>query len=74
MDELSSRIEEDIKEGEEENIKIPERIKRESKIMEKILNFFITFLGGFRIARGENFFLRIHKNELLSDLTKPHIL
>ena len=51
MDELSSRIEEDIKEGEEENIKIPEKIKRESKIMEKILNFFITFLGGFRIAR-----------------------
>jgi len=70
MDELSSRIGEDVQEGKEEDIKIPERIKRESKIMEKILNFYITFLGGFWIARGENFFLRLHKNELLRELTQ----
>ena len=74
MDELSSRIEEEKKEWNEEDIKIPERIKKESKIMEKILNFFITFLGGFRIARWENFFLRLHRPELLSDLTKPYKL
>jgi len=77
MDELSSRIGEDPQEGKElkeEDIKIPERIKRESKIMEKILNFYITFLGGFWIARGENFFLRLHKNELLNDLTQGFAL
>lgn len=77
MDELSSRIGEDPQEGKElkeEDIKIPERIKRESKIMEKILNFYITFLGGFWIARGENFFLRLHKNELLDALTQGFVL
>jgi hypothetical protein len=40
-EEIDSRI------GDEENIenlKIPEKIKKESKIMEKILNFFITLL------------------------------
>jgi hypothetical protein len=26
------------------DLKIPERIKKESKIMEKILNFYITFV------------------------------
>ena len=28
-----------------ESFKIPERIKKESKMMEKILNFYITFVG-----------------------------
>ncbi|MEI6425966.1 MAG: hypothetical protein WCO66_01295 [Candidatus Absconditabacteria bacterium] len=74
LDDLSSRIGEDVAEGKEEDIKIPERIKKESKIMEKILNFYITFLGGFWIARGENFFLRLHKNDLLRDLTKTYTL
>jgi len=37
--------------GNVENLKIPERIKKESKIMEKILNFYITFVGGFRTSR-----------------------
>lgn len=74
MDELSSRIGDDNAEWEanEDQIKIPERIKKESKIMEKILNFYITFLWGFRIARGENYFLRIYKNTLLQDLMKWH--
>ena len=47
LDELSSWIGEEGNEsadGTHEDIKIPERIKQESKIMEKILNFFITFL------------------------------
>ncbi len=70
IDELSSRIWEDAPEWElnEDQIKIPERIKKESKIMEKILNFFITFLWGFWIWRWENYFLRIYKNEMLNAL------
>ncbi|MBU0626826.1 hypothetical protein KKG31_03350 [Patescibacteria group bacterium] len=34
-----------------DNFKIPERIKKESKIMEKILNFYITLIGGFWVSR-----------------------
>jgi len=34
-----------------DNFKIPERMKKESKIMEKILNFYITLIGGFWISR-----------------------
>lgn len=51
-----------------ENLKIPEKIKKESKIMEKILNFFITLLWWFRVARGDSFFLRIYKPKLLQAL------
>lgn len=57
--------------GEEEwleNIKIPERIKKESKIMEKILNFFITFLWWLGIARGETLFLKLMKPEIIKEL------
>lgn len=56
-----------------ENFKIPERIKKESKIMEKILNFFITLLWGFWIARWENLFLRLYKPNLIKELiTNDH--
>jgi len=43
LDDLMSSIGEDV-----ENIdsfKIPERIKKESKLMEKVLNFYITLVG-----------------------------
>ena len=36
--------------------------------MEKILNFYITFIGGFRISRGDSFFLRLCKPALISDI------
>ncbi|HOG15637.1 MAG TPA: hypothetical protein PK674_03550, partial [Candidatus Absconditabacterales bacterium] len=49
------------------NLKIPERIKKESKIMEKILNFYITLVGGLRIARGDNFYLRLFKKDIIKD-------
>lgn len=51
-----------------ENLKIPEKIKKESKIMEKILNFFITLLWWFWIARGESFFLKLYKPDLINTL------
>ncbi|AHB41386.1 hypothetical protein P148_SR1C00001G0595 [candidate division SR1 bacterium RAAC1_SR1_1] len=66
IEESGSRIGDD--EESIENLKIPERIKKESKIMEKILNFFITLLGGFWIARGESLFLRLYKPNLLKEL------
>ena len=51
-----------------EGVQIPERIKKESKFMEKILNFYLTFVGGFWISRGESFFLRMFRYPLLQKL------
>lgn len=65
-EESGSRIGDD--EESIENLKIPEKIKKESKIMEKILNFFVTMLWGFWIARWESFFLKLYKPELLKEL------
>ena len=66
LDDVMSSIGDDI-----ENIEwfaIPERIKKESKLMEKILNFYITFVGGFWISRGDSFFLRLCKSDLITDV------
>ena len=49
------------------DLKIPERIKRESQIMEKILNFYITLVWGFWIARWDNFYLRLFKKDVIND-------
>ncbi len=43
LDDLMSSIGEDV--DNIESFKIPERIKKESKLMEKILNFYITLIG-----------------------------
>ena len=43
LDDLMSSIGEDVENI--ESFKIPERIKKESKMMEKILNFYITLIG-----------------------------
>jgi hypothetical protein len=42
LDDLMSSIGEDVENI--ESFKIPERIKKESKMMEKILNFYITLI------------------------------
>ena len=66
LDDLMSSIGEDV-----ENIdsfKIPERIKKESKLMEKILNFYITLIGWFRVSRGDNYFLRLFRKPLIQKL------
>lgn len=49
------------------DLKIPERIKRESKIMEKILNFYITLVGWFWIARWDNFYLTLFKKDIINE-------
>jgi len=43
LDDLMSSIGEDVENT--ESFKIPERIKKESRMMEKILNFYITLIG-----------------------------
>lgn len=54
-----------------ENLKglnIPERIKKESKIMEKFLNFYLTLVWGFWIARWDNLHLILNKKWLINHI------
>jgi hypothetical protein len=55
-----------------EGIKVPDKLKQESVMMERLLNFYITFLGGLRVARGDNFSLRFQKKELIEQLIGEH--
>lgn len=34
-----------------ENVQIPERIKLESNYMEKLMNYYLTYMGSLRIGR-----------------------
>jgi len=67
IDEFMSSI------GDLENIdmaKIPEKLKKESRFMEKILNFYISFVWWMRIARWDNFACKLYKRELMQKITQ----
>lgn len=49
---------------------VPERIKRESRVTERLLNFYVSLVGGLDVARGDSFYLRLFKPEFLHVLTK----
>lgn len=68
LDDLMSSIWDDI--SNIDSFKIPEKIKKESKIMEKILNFYITLIGGFRISRGDSFFMRLFRKPIIEGIAK----
>lgn len=51
-----------------DEVKIPERIKKESQVTERLINFYLTFLGWFWISRGDTFSLRFMKPELVSSI------
>lgn len=60
-----------------EGVNIPEALKQESVLMEKILNFYMSYMGGSRTARGDNFFLRLWRKPMLQgivDLYDPNTL
>lgn len=65
IEEFMSSIWEDIENV--ESFKIPERIKKESRIMEKILNFYITFIGWFWISRWDSFFVKMFRKDIITD-------
>ena len=80
LDEFQEMLSE-IGEGEEipmQNLKIPQRVKKESKIVEQFLNFYITFTGWLTTDKGDSFYLRCFKpkliqtiqNEISSKITK----
>lgn len=55
------------------NFDVPERIKKESKVTERLLNFYVTLLGGFSSARGDSFYLRWYRPQLLDYFSKDYI-
>lgn len=68
LDDLMSSIGEDVENI--ESFKIPERIKKESKMMEKILNFYITLIGWSRVSRWDNFFLRLFRKPIIQEISE----
>lgn len=57
--------------GELDNVQIPQHMRKEAEIMEKMMNFYVTFVGGFWVARGDNFYLRLCKPDLLNIVSQP---
>jgi hypothetical protein len=59
------------------DMKVPDRVKKESVLMEKLINFYITFIWWFWVSKWDNFNLRIFKKDLLKnalDLLNQHTL
>lgn len=70
IDEMLSAIDN----GEDINsFDVPERIKKESRVTERLLNFYVTLLGGFSTARGDSFYLRRYHPELLEHFAKENL-
>lgn len=68
LDDLMSSIGEDV--DNLESFKVPERIKKESKMMEKLLNFYITLIGWSRVSRGDSFFLRLFRKPIIQNISQ----
>jgi len=65
-DDYSSAIWDDIENLESFNL--PEKLKKESKMMERVLNFYITLIGWFWIARWDSFYLRFFRKDLIDSI------
>lgn len=48
------------------NLKIPQRIKKESNLIEQMLNFYVTFTGWLSRDIADSFYLRLFKQDLLA--------
>jgi hypothetical protein len=51
-----------------EGVQIPDVLKQESQLMERLLNFYLSFMGGGRVARGDTFAMRLWKKPLLNEI------
>ena len=66
LDEMMSEIWDDVNKLDE--MQIPASIKKESKIMEQFLNFYVSYLWWLSISRTDTFFFRFFKWKLLPEL------
>ena len=68
LDEMMSEIGDDM--DKLDQMKIPASIKKESRIMEQFLNFYISYIWWLHISRAETFFLRFFKPGLIPELIR----
>ena len=47
---------------------VPERLKEESLMMDKLMNFYMAFVGGLWTGRGDSFGLRLFKKPLVDEM------
>lgn len=66
LDEMMSEIWDDM--DKLDQMQIPASIKKESKIMEQLLNFYVSYLWWLSISRADTFFLRFFKGGLVPEL------
>ena len=68
LDEMISEIWDDM--DKLDQMEIPTSIKKESKIMEQFLNFYVSYLWWLSISRADTFFFRFFKLWLVHELLK----
>ncbi|USN54547.1 MAG: hypothetical protein H6765_08590 [Candidatus Peribacteria bacterium] len=51
---------------------MPEQLRQESQLMERLVNFYVTFVGGLRIGRGDNFYMRLFRKPIIDTLLGDH--
>lgn len=61
LDELISSIWQD---EEVDESKIPDKLKKESQTTERLINFYMTFIGWFWVSRWDNLFARLFRNKI----------
>lgn len=44
---------------------VPERLKQESEMMERLMNFYVTYIGGAWIGRGDSWYIRCFYPQIL---------
>ncbi len=66
LDEMMSEIWDDM--DKLDQMQIPASIKKESKIMEQFLNFYVSYLWWLSISRADSFFFRFFKWKLIPEL------
>ncbi len=47
--------------------RIPARLKQESETMERLMNFYITYIGGYRIGRGDSRYMRCFAKDCIAE-------
>ena len=66
LDEMMSEIWDDM--DKLDQMQIPASIRKESKIMEQFLNFYVSYLWWLSISRSDTFFFRFFKWKLVPEL------
>jgi hypothetical protein len=50
--------------------RVPARLRQESETMERLMNFYITYIGGYWIGRGDSWYIRTMYTDLLNDILR----